>query len=151
MSFTCFVLIAFFWRICFRFTFSVTVSALSFWTYKLVRIYIDGDIEVGCSLTTIFAQGQDFVIVPSVFRVLSGLHTWLSSKIFCKNVRKNLAPPFLLTNCSSYTLALKSICAGILITSTVSKGFPTPTLWEQWIHAATPSTFSLSMNKKNSH
>lgn len=29
----------------------------------MVRIYIDGDIEVGCSPTIVFVQGQDFVIV----------------------------------------------------------------------------------------
>lgn len=57
-------------------------------------------------------------------------------------------PPFLLTNCSSYTLALKSVCAALLITATVSEDFPTPTLREQWTHAAAPSTFSSQWRRK---
>lgn len=45
-------------------------------------------------------------------------------------------------------LQVKFIRAEFIITVTVSKGFPTPTLCEQWMHAVTVSAFRLWMSNK---
>lgn len=94
----------------------------------MVCTYTDRGIEVGCSPTVFFVQGQDFVIDPPLFQDFTHGSTVQSFVIvFQKRWRFH----FYLPTAAAYTLALKSICAGLLITATVSKGFPTPTLWEQ--------------------
>lgn len=76
-------------------------------------------------------------IITSLHQIT--LHCRLFAKYLCKKC-------FLTFR--SWHIQVKLIRAVFIITVTVSKGFPTPTLCEQWMHAVTVSALRLSMSNK---